>query len=109
MASRIATIAAAIALGMASAPALAQTVEFKLINESSHTITYFYASPSDESNWGDDLFDELGVLEPGYNVSVTLGADGNCLYDFRFETAEGAELDEYEVNVCELESYTVSN
>lgn len=110
MVSRIVTVAAAIALGMAAAPALAQTAEFQLINNSSHTITYFYASPSDEANWGEDIFAELGVLEPGYSATVSIehGSD-QCDYDFRFETAEGAVLDEYQVDICNLGSYTVSD
>lgn len=110
MISRILPIAAAIALSGAAAPALAQDIEFQLINDSSQTITYFYASPSSESNWGDDLFEELGVLEPGYSATVFIG-DGSdeCLYDFRFETAEGGELNEYEVDICELASYTVTD
>ncbi|MAN77035.1 hypothetical protein OF122_11895 [Pelagibacterium flavum] len=96
------------ATALVSTPALAQNVEFTLINESGYTLTYFYASPSNDENWGEDLLAEIGVLESGYNGTVFIG-DGSdqCLYDFRFETAEGPELEEFEIDICELASYTL--
>lgn len=91
-------------------PAMAQDIEFTLTNDSSYTLTYFYASPSNDDSWGDDIFDELGVLEPGYEAAVFIG-DGSdqCLYDFRFETAEGPELEVAEIDICELNSYTLTD
>ncbi|WP_417581158.1 hypothetical protein [Pelagibacterium sp.] len=91
-----------------ASPVLAQNVEFKLVNESGFTLTYFYASASDDGNWGDDLLAEIGVLESGYESTVFIG-DGSdqCLYDFRFETAEGPELEEFEIDICELSTFTL--
>lgn len=96
------------ATALVSTPAIAQNVEFTLINESGFTLTYFYASASNDGNWGSDLLEEIGVLESGYNGTVFIG-DGSdqCLYDFRFETAEGPELEEFEIDICELDSYTL--
>lgn len=89
---------------------MAQNVEFKLTNDSSYTLTYFYASPSIDDSWGEDLLAEVGVLEPGYEGTVFIG-DGSeeCLYDFRFETAEGPELEVAAIDICELESYTLTD
>lgn len=102
--------AISLAVGMVSLPAFAQDVEFTLINASSHTLTYFYASPSDDETWGDDLLEDIGILESGYEGTVFIGNGADtCLYDFRFETAEGAELDVMEIDICELESYTLSD
>lgn len=110
MISRIALLASVATLALAAQPILAQNVEFSLVNESSHTLTYFYTSPSISSDWGNDLFEEIGILEPGYMATVFIG-DGSdeCLYDFRFETAEGGELEDYEIDICELDSYTVTD
>ncbi|HEY8576835.1 MAG TPA: hypothetical protein VIL88_10910 [Devosia sp.] len=91
-------------------PAAAQNVEFSLLNNSSHTLEYLYVAPSNTDEWGDDLLGETGVLEAGSEATVFIG-DGSdqCLYDLRFETAEGAELDVYEVNICKLSSYTLTD
>jgi hypothetical protein len=91
-------------------PAAAQNIEFTLINNSSQSLHYMYAAPSTTTEWGDDLLGETGTLEPGEQGIVFIG-DGSdqCLYDFRFETAEGGELDAYEVDICELGSYTLTD
>lgn len=102
--------AASIAAMFIAMPVAAQDVEFTLTNDSSFTLTYFYASPSTDDFWGEDLLDEVGILEPGYEGTVFIG-DGSdeCLYDFRFETAEGPELEVAAIDICELESYTLTD
>lgn len=102
--------ALALAFSVAAIPAMAQAVEFKLVNASSYILTYFYASPSTETTWGEDLLAEVGVLEPGYEGAVHIGnATAECLYDFRFETAEGPELEVPGIDICQLESYTLTD
>lgn len=100
----------ALALLGGAMPAAAQTVEFTLINASSQSLHYFYTNPSNMDAWGEDLLGPDGTLEPGYEGTVTIG-DGSdqCLYDFRFETGEGALLEVYEVDICELDSYTLTD
>ena len=101
---------AALALLASALPAAAQTVEFTLINNSSQSLHYFYTNPSNMDAWGEDLLGPDGTLEPGYEGTVTIG-DGpdQCLYDFRFETGEGALLEVYEIDICELNSYTLTD
>ena len=101
--------AALVLLGSA-APALAETVQFTLINDSSQSLHYFYTNPSNMDEWGDDLLGEDGTLEPGEQGTVTIG-DGSdqCLYDFRFETGEGAVLEVPEIDICSLNSYTLQD
>lgn len=101
---------AALALLATALPAAAQTVEFTLINNSSYSLHYFYTTPSNEDSWGEDLLGADGTLEPGYQGNVTIG-DGSdqCLYDFRFETAEGHLLEVPEVDICSLDSYTLND
>lgn len=99
-----------LALLAGAMPAAAQTVEFTLINNSSQSLHYFYTNPSNMDAWGEDLLGETGTLEPGYEGTVTIG-DGSdqCLYDFRFETGEGALLEVFEVDICELNEYTLTD
>lgn len=91
-------------------PAAAQTVEFTLINQSSEALHYFYTNPSNMDEWGEDLLGEDGTLEPGEQGTVTIG-DGSdqCEYDFRFETETGAVLEVMQVDICTLNSYTLSD
>ena len=101
---------AALALLAGALPVAAQTVEFTLINNSSQSLHYFYTTPSNEDAWGEDLLGADGTLESGYEGTVTIG-DGSdqCLYDFRFETGEGAILEVAAVDICTLDSYTLSD
>lgn len=101
---------AALALVVSAAPAMAQNVEFTIINNSSVDLHYFYASPSNDGDWGNDLLEEIGVLEAGYQATAFIG-DGSdqCLYDFLFEGENGEELTAMEVDICTLDSYTLSD
>jgi hypothetical protein len=109
MTSKIGLAVAALML-VGAAPALAQTVEFTLINNSEQSLHYFYTSPSNEADWGDDLLGDTGTLEAGEEGVVTIG-DGSdqCFYDFRFETGEGDLLEVAGVDICALDSYTLTN
>lgn len=101
---------AALALLASALPAAAQNVEFTLINASTQSLHYFYTTPSNQDAWGEDLLGETGTLEPGMQGAVFIG-DGSdqCLYDFRFETAEGAMLEVFEVDICQLSEYTLTD
>lgn len=101
---------ALLAVLAATTHANAQTVEFTLVNDSKQVLTYFYTSPSEEEEWGDDLLGEDGVLEPGFSGTVIIG-DGSdqCLYDFRFETSEGALLEVEAIDICALDTYTLTD
>jgi hypothetical protein len=101
---------AALALLVSAAPSLADEVQFEVINNSSHSVHYFYTNPSHSDNWGDDLLGENGTLESGEAGVVTIHTEeGQCDYDFRFETGQGGLLEAFEVNICELDSYTLSD
>ena len=100
----------ALALLASALPAAAQNLEFQLINSSSYSLHYFYTNPSNSDSWGEDLLGETGTLESGESGTVSIG-DGSeeCLYDFRFVTAEGTTLEVPEINICELNSYTLTD
>lgn len=101
---------AAIGLMLAAVPAQAQSVEFTLINNSSYALHYFYTTPSKEDSWGYDLLGEEGTLESGTQGTVTIGDDSDqCVYDFKFVMDNEAELIETEIDICELNSYTIND
>ena len=101
---------AALAFAASAVPAMAETVEFQLINNSSYALHYFYTSPSNDNNWGGDLLGEDGTLEAGYNATVTIGdGETECEYDFKFVMEEGTELVVPKINICELNSYTLND
>ena len=101
---------AALALLASAMPAMAQTVEFTVINNSSVDLHYFYTTPSTEESWGEDLLAELGVLESGYEATATIG-DGSdeCIYDFKFLGENGEELIVPAIDICTLDSYTLTD
>lgn len=91
-------------------PAAAQTVEFTVINESALDLHYFFTTPSNENLWGEDLLGEAGTLPSGHEGTATIG-DGSdqCLYDFKFVMGDGSELVEPAVDICDLDSYTITD
>lgn len=101
---------AALMLLSSALPAVAQNLEFTLINNSSQSLHYFYTTPSNEDAWGEDLLGPDGTLESGSEGTVSIG-DGSdqCLYDFRFETGEGAILEVPGIDICALDSYTLND
>ena len=83
-----------------------ETYSFQLNNAQSRSMHYFYASPSDSSYWGSDLF---GFSTLSSDTSTYMYIDDNwssCFYDFKAIFADGAETTHYDINICELSGYT---
>lgn len=100
-------IAAALTLTAASTTtAIAEDLEFVLINQSGFTLTEFYTSPSNVNNWEEDVLGQ-DVLESGYTVKILI-QDGRtqCEYDMRMVFADGDILEDT-IDMCELGSYTI--
>jgi hypothetical protein len=93
--------------GALAAPALAQDVQYELVNSTGLTLMEFYTSPVDQGTWGDDLLG-ANVLAAGEAGTVTI-ADGSaqCDYDLRFVFEDGQELID-SANICDMASYTLS-
>lgn len=100
--------ASALLLTGLAAPALAQDVQYELINDSALTVMEFYTSAVDEGAWGDDILG-ADVLAPGETGTVNI-ADGSaqCDYDLRFVFEDGSELVD-SVNICDMASYTLTS
>ena len=100
----------ALGLALSAAPAMAENPAFQLINNSSHNVTEFYTGPSSDPSWGPNLLVDFGPLAAGASATVTIG-DGSeeCNYDFKFTTEDGGDLEVKEINICELNSYTLND
>ena len=99
---------AACLLAGTTRPAMAEDIYFTLINNSYRSLHYFYAAPSSDRYWGDDLLGGGHTLSAGHEGTVTI-ADGSteCLYDFKFVMQDGSESIVGEVDICSLGSYTI--
>lgn len=86
---------------------LAQNLEFPLHNQTSQTLKEFYVETSEEVGWGYNLLQGQEVIEAGESGTVTI-ADGKttCVYDIRAIWADGSKTEEFQLNLCELGSYT---
>ncbi len=101
-------IALAATLILAATPVLAEDLVFTLVNDSSHTITEMYVSPTGVDQWGENIL-TVDAVDPGVSGDVTI-ADGMdvCDYDLRFVSAEGGEAEQTQ-NLCDLATFTVTD
>lgn len=79
---------------------------FLLKNNRSKSIHYFYASPSYLDDWENDI---LGRSVLQANDSTWININDNresCIYDFLAIFSDGSEASVYNINICELSSYT---
>lgn len=103
---RLATAAAAafLALGALPEAALAQTGDpsFNLVNRSSRTIFEAYASPTTDSNWGQDRLG-TNVVPAGRSFVIRL-PQGQCMYDVRvvYDRQGGPSEERRNINLCNL-------
>lgn len=102
---RLAIAAAAIlAMGGLVPAAQAQTGDpsFNLVNRSSRVIYEAYASPSSDSNWGQDRLGQ-NIVPAGRNFVMRL-PQGECIYDLRvvYDRQGGPAEERRNVNLCNL-------
>jgi hypothetical protein len=106
----LATIAAAAALGMATAGqayADGMNRHVTLINRSHRAIAEFHASNIRATTWEEDILGHT-VLLPGKSVVINLSdGTGSCQFDFKTVTKDGTTVYRRGINVCETSSYTI--
>lgn len=104
---RLFSLAAVLAASFA-APALAEDLQFTLVNNSSHAITEMYLSPHQTDTWGENIL-TVDQVAPGTQGSISV-TDGEtvCDYDIKVVVAEGTSA-EVTQNLCELSTFTVNN
>jgi len=82
-------------------------VDFVVVNNSSETFCIVQLSQSDAQNWGQDELGAEEVVDPGYERTFNL-ATGT--YDLRLLDCNGNSLlEEYELEITESMTYTVSD
>jgi len=89
--------------------AMAEDLKFSLINNSARAIKNFYTSPTDTTDWQEDVLGE-DTIPSGQTDAITI-ADGStqCVYDMRFVMEDGAEAIEKGIDLCKLAEYTLSD
>lgn len=100
-------------LSLAAAAMLAPSVAhaddlvFSFENQTSYAIVELYASPSNVEGWEEDILGR-DILEAGEAASVTI-ADGRraCEYDLRVVFEDGDVIEDT-TDLCETESYTIT-
>ena len=92
-----------------AAGAQAADIKFDLVNNSARAIANFYTSPADATDWQEDVLGE-DTIAPGATDTITITTDGDqCLYDMRFIMEDKAELIQKGIDVCKLNSFTLSD
>jgi len=101
-----AMLAMALVLGSVST-AFADPRDFVLINGTGTIISEVYVSASNLTKWGEDILGR-DVLMPDENVTINFGkfSEGDCLYDIKVITDEGAEGQLTQVNLCTKNTVT---
>ena len=100
--------ASALLLATLAAPALAQDVQYQLINDSGLTLMEFYTAPADTGEFGDDILG-ANVLPAGETGTVSIsGGTDSCDRDLRFVFEDGSESVQ-RANVCDAASYTIAS
>lgn len=80
----------------------------RVVNRSSSTIQYLYASNVDEDRWGWDVLGLFQVIAPDHYLDIDMDdGTGHCLFDLKAVLADGREAVSRSVNVCTNESWTV--
>jgi len=91
--------------------AFADPRDFTLVNGSPVTLTHVYVSPSDTSDWEEDVMGR-DVLNPGESVDIVFPASdsnvGKCLYDIKVLARDGREGFLYKVDLCTTTTVTFS-
>lgn len=92
-------------VGLGIQSALAEDLVFTLNNTSSRELVGFYVEATNMDHWGENILN--GSIEPGETASVTI-ADGKttCMYGIKGVFEDGSVVEEEDLNLCELGSYT---
>lgn len=104
-------VAAALAIAAVSGVASAQSNDgmnrnVRIINDTGRTIMYFYASRQGVNSWEEDMLGS-DVLADGQSVNANID-DGSraCRYDFKAVFDNNQSVERYNINVCEISTYT---
>lgn len=92
-----------------SIPVFASTFALTITNKTSSVVDAFYASPTGEDDWEEDLFGK-DSLAPGASITVRFADNRDvCKYDMMFEF-QGGQLEDLTdtQNLCTLGEYEIT-
>ncbi|MCG7521340.1 hypothetical protein [Ruegeria sp. Ofav3-42] len=89
--------------------ALADDLEFLVVNDSSADLVEFNVSPASSSDWEGNLL-RGGYLAPDYEADVVI-ADGlsTCIYDIRGAFHDGSSVEDFGLDLCDLGEYVFTD
>lgn len=93
----------------AAVPAVAEDLQFILINEASVDLVGFNVSPASSDHWEENLL-EGGYLPPDHEIDVLI-ADGltTCVYDIRGTFRDGSTAEDFGLDLCDLGEYAFTD
>lgn len=105
---KLTAAAAVVALSSMPQDVMAQTREtIRIRNQTGQTLYYFQATDTRYEVWGEDLLGTR-VLNAGQTWTLTFSNVTNCVYDFRLTFQNGRVAEDYGVNICSSDSYTLN-
>ena len=102
-------VVALVGLTVAADPAHALDRRIKLINNSSYNIVEFHASNINRKSFEENILNNR-ILQPGDSIIINLD-DGTdmCRFDFLTVMSNGNKIEKDDVDVCQLETYTIND
>lgn len=103
----LAVLGGALYLTWASAPVLAGSQGFDLVNRSGSHLCYLYASPKDKDTWAEDILN-AECLEPGKAVRIGFdGAGQTTAWDLRIEDENGQSETYRDIDLTKVHTITI--
>ena len=105
---KLLTLASALAIpavALFAQAAHAEDLQFTLKNDSSSRLVQFYVEAASVNTWGENIL--YHSIKSGESGKVLI-EDGKttCTYDIKGVFADGSHIEEENINLCELGSYT---
>src|SRR5258707_610354 len=80
-----------------------------VINDSSRVVVEFHASNEHRRGWEEDILG-TGVILPGHRARIDIDdGTGACVFDFKAVMRDGATVIRRSVDVCALNSWTITD
>ena len=104
-----ATTVALSALTLTVSSVLAETGSLTVHNKTKIAMTSLYISTVNSNNWGKNILNS-NVLKGGESRLIQFNQKPEvCLYDIKAKFIHGQIVENYEVNLCDVSSYTFKN
>lgn len=87
----------------------ATSLNVTFVNDTNTELTSLQVAPPNTRNWGSNLL-ASPTTSDAVDISLTDEADpGQCNYDLRATFADGATIEDFDVNFCQYDVYTFAS